>query len=195
MPSALDQQDVPPRTPDSKPANLRLALSDFEVIDIFQGFYEYGLHHHETKAGHKAIINAKWKHGLQSDNILLNGKEITPEAVVQFLLTRDCEDTKRSWADHEFLVIYLIEDVFWPLVKAVQRDDIELARLILRAEPYDQLADRLRLVFGNLEITHKEIHKEFTEKRGLSEVEKRFEYILYGIGAVLIMILLELYRR
>jgi len=191
MLSGLDQQNEPPRMTDSKAASLRLALSDFVVIDRFQGFYEYGRRDRENKQGHTAIINAKWKHGLQSDKIFLSGMEITTEAIVQFIPTTDRADTERSWADQEALVVFMMEDVFWPLVKAVQRSDVQQVILTLRAEPHEQLDDRLHLVFGNIEISHKNI----TEQGGLSEMVRRFEYILYAIGVMLIMILFELYRR
>jgi hypothetical protein len=190
MPSGVDQQDPPPGAAESKPAYLRLALSDFTVIDLFRGFYEHGERYLEFEPEHRAIINAKWKHDWHSEKLFLDGHEIEPH-IVQFALTANREDTEKSRADHEFLVVYMMKDVFWPLVKVIQRGDIERATLILRAEPHDKLDDRLRLVFGNLEITHKEL----AEKKGLSDVEKRFEYILYGIGMLLILILLELWRK
>jgi hypothetical protein len=190
MPNTIEQKQPLPDAAQGKPTYLRLTLSDFTIMDRFRGFYEYGERYLESKPEYRAIINAKWKYDSGSEKLLLHGNEIKPQ-IVQFLPTTNRIDTERSCADDQFLVIYMMEDVFWQLVNVIRRGDIERAILILRAEPHRKLADRLSLIFGNIDITHKEL----AEKNTLSKVGKRFEHILYGIGCLLLLILLALWHK
>jgi hypothetical protein len=61
-----------------RPAHLSLSLSDFVLIDTFQGFYVFGDRILETEPAHKPLINANWKYDWQSDKLTLHGREIEP---------------------------------------------------------------------------------------------------------------------
>jgi hypothetical protein len=88
-----------------------------------------------------------------------------------------------------------MENLFFPLFAAIQRDDIEKGRLVLNAEPHDRLDDRFRLVFGEIDITHWQALQTEAPKETLSDLAKRLDRLLYIVIGSLVLIALELWRK
>jgi hypothetical protein len=189
-----DPADVSTNEIEVRPASLRLMLSDFVLIDTFRGFYDFGHRDMGEEPAHKPLINAKWQYDWQSDKLTLHGQEIDP-GTLQIAPTSNRDDTERSHVDHEYFIIYMMQEIFEPLFAAIQRDDIEKAVLVLSAEPHDKVDDRFRLVFGNIELTHRQAIQSETPKESISDVTKRLERVLYLIVGLLILIAIELWRR
>jgi hypothetical protein len=139
----------------TKPIHLDLALSDFTVFDTISGAFHRGIRHIPDEFRATAFITAKWKQKGR-DKLLLNGHEIEPDFVpIQFSPVKDREGTENSRADHNALVVNLLEDSFAALRRAVEREDIARATFFATAEPHPLSDDMLRLNFGNLSIEHR----------------------------------------
>src|SRR5437588_13095406 len=99
MPSTLDQQDASPNA-DSDTKLLVLALSEFTLIDVLEGFYPLGERYHEEKPSHKFLVNAKWKYDDGFDEkLVLDGQEIQPD-VLQIKPALDKKHTDLSRVRH-----------------------------------------------------------------------------------------------
>jgi len=91
-------------------------------------------------------------------------------------------------------VVHVTESLFSPLGDSIQRGDVEHAEVILEAEPDHERAKVFRLRFAMLRIRHAtnpvQNHVETP-----NAAEKRIQNLLYGIFIVLVLILIELWRR
>jgi len=189
MASGTDRQEgIAFRT--GKLLRARLALSDFTVIDKLRGFYEHGDRSLPVEPHASAFIKAKWKPVYGSDMLLLDGQEIEPREI-DFLPVTDKEDTERGYASHDALVVYLLEEAFTSLRRAVERDDIESATFIGGTELHPALDDRLRLNFGNLDI----VHRKKVEPPIAWPAQRRYDNYLLAIFIVLALILIEVWHR
>jgi hypothetical protein len=183
-------------TAKGQPAYLRLALSEFRIIDRFQGFHDHGDRSNETKPGHKPFIEANWRYDRVSDKLILNGDEIEP-GTIEISLASHREDTELSRADHNGLVLYMIQSAFLPLVQRIRQADVEQATLILRAEPHEKTTEILRLVFGNVSIEtyQKSLPGRSVSKEDIAGITRRLEIILYWVVFVLAFIAFLLLRH
>jgi hypothetical protein len=175
-----------------KPRALDLALFDFTLIDTFRGFYEFGFRDIEVESAHQVRVNAKWRHVARSEKIFLAGDEIDPENTpLQICAASSKDATERSRANHDGLVVYLIEDVFSALVGTVARGDIKGARMQLQTEPRDGTSPRL--VFGSLAITS--YHRESPGDPVQVPLPRELKRLLYVIIGLLVAILVQLWHR
>src|SRR5438270_7632382 len=82
----------------SDPKSLALSLSDFALIEVFEGSYPLGersegfftversdgtrhrppTRYAEQDPSHKFVVNAKWKYEPYSEKLVLGGEEINP---------------------------------------------------------------------------------------------------------------------
>jgi hypothetical protein len=186
-------EDVSADKTEPRPVSLSLILSDFVLVERFRGFYEDGHRYTEVESAHMPFINGKWKYDKGSPKLTLLGNEIEP-GDLHISPTSSRDDTKRSHIDHEYVVIYMMENVFRPLSLAIQCRDIEEALLRASAETNDVLDGRYKLLFGRIEIVHRPVAQseapaaaQEAPTAGQSEAEanKRIERKLDFFGEIL----------
>src|SRR5947208_4589338 len=114
-----------------KSAHLILELSEFTIIDRINDEYDFWdkVAKNEPKAS--AFIKSKWKYAFQSDQLVFDDLTVLPESnTVEFmscagdrnLMDWNCYDGRVS-----SFAIYLPDDVFAALRRAVEQKDIRTA--------------------------------------------------------------------
>jgi hypothetical protein len=196
--SVAEPQSAETADLEREPMTLHLVLSDFTLIETFQGFYDYGERDMEIEPAHRITIKAKWKNvshqsGRPDRWLLLGEREINPEIAPLLMRAAVSKDeAEKSHASHHGLFVNIAEDVFSALVATVRRGEIEEAMMLLQAEPpwEGALGIRHRLVFGNLEVTSRVRVDRW--RQTVVGLLKQSAWPLYVIIGLLVAILLRL---
>jgi hypothetical protein len=196
--SAMSEEKRQARSLETSPLRLRLTLTDFTVIESFRGLYEFGSRLIEGEPGHGAFIRAQSRYARDSDKI--PGQEEFGPNIVELLLAKDGTYSKYDRVLDQSFVIYLVTEIFLPLLEAVRRNDIEDADVMLEAEPHEEHENVLRLIFGTIRIRYAPVsvikkHHPFAILQNTEKMLNGIWNTLYMILVVLIFILIDLLWR